>query len=46
MGSHANGTVEHINFVIVESGSEIKFFVNDPGSVFTGTLEKAPLGDD
>jgi uncharacterized membrane protein len=46
IGSHANGTKEHINFVIVQSGGEIKFFGNEPGLVITGTLDKAPLGDD
>jgi hypothetical protein len=35
-----------VHFVIVESGSEIKFSVNEPGSVFSGTVDKAPLGDD
>ncbi|HEV3095933.1 MAG TPA: hypothetical protein VG104_02200 [Candidatus Dormibacteraeota bacterium] len=43
--SHADGTMEHINFVIVEGGGELKFFVNQPGIVFTGTVDKAPLGD-
>lgn len=40
---HANGTVEHINFVVVESGSEIKFIVTTAGAVFTGTVDKQPL---
>jgi hypothetical protein len=43
---HPNGTVEHINFVIVESGSEIKFFVATPGAVFTGTVDKQPMDAD
>jgi hypothetical protein len=45
IGTHANGTKEHIKFVIVESGSEIKFFADEPGLVITGTIDKAPLGD-
>jgi uncharacterized membrane protein len=44
--SHADGTIEHINFVIVEGGGEIKFFVNQLGAVFTGTADKAALGGD
>jgi hypothetical protein len=43
---HPDGTSEHINFVIVEGGSEIKFISATPGAVFTGTVDKAPLGDD
>jgi len=35
-----------VHFAIVESGSQIKFFANDPGSVFIGTVDKAPLGGD
>jgi len=34
-----------VHFVIVDSGSEIKFFANEPGLVFTGTVDKAPPGD-
>jgi hypothetical protein len=43
---HPDGTFEHINFVIVEGGSEIKFIVATPGTVFTGTVDKQPLDED
>jgi hypothetical protein len=40
------GQVDHVNFVIVEGGTEVKFIVTNPGAVFTGTADKQPLEDD
>jgi hypothetical protein len=39
---HSNGTVEHVNFVIVERGNEIKFISAEPGAVFAGSMDKQP----
>jgi hypothetical protein len=40
------GQVDHVNFVIVEGGSEIKFIVTNSGFVFSGTVDKQPIGVD
>jgi hypothetical protein len=42
---HADGTTEHVNFVIVERGTEIKFISVDPGAVFAGSIDKQPSGE-
>jgi len=42
---HANGTTEHVNFVVVERGTEIKFISIEPGAVFAGSIDKQPSGE-
>ena len=39
---HSNGTTEHVNFVVVERGTEIKFISIEPGAVFAGSIDKQP----
>jgi hypothetical protein len=41
----ASGGSDHVNFVIVEQGSEVKFFSADPGVVFDGTMDRMASGD-
>jgi hypothetical protein len=40
------GGSDHVNFVIVEQGSEVKFFSADPGIVFAGTMDRMPSGQE
>ena len=40
------GQVDHVNFVIVEGGSEFKVIVTNPGAVFAATGDKQPLEGD
>jgi len=40
------GQVDHVNFVIVEGGAEVKVIVTDPGAVFAGTVDKQPMDAD
>jgi hypothetical protein len=41
----ASGGSDHVNFVIVEHGSEVKFFSADPGVVFAGTMDRMASQD-
>jgi hypothetical protein len=41
----ASGGSDHVNFVIVEQGSEVKFFSADPGVVFAGTMDRMASGN-
>jgi hypothetical protein len=42
----ASGGSDHVNFVIVEQGNEVKFFNADPGIVFSGTMDRMASGDE
>src|ERR1700716_398669 len=39
------GGSDHVNFVIVEQGNEVKFFSADPGIVFAGTMDRMASGE-
>jgi len=41
----ASGGSDHVNFVIVEQGNEVKFFNSEPGIVFAGTMDRMASGD-
>jgi hypothetical protein len=43
---HSTRPAEHVNFVMVERGTEAKFIATTPGNVFTGTLDKQPIDED
>jgi len=43
---HPSGTVDTVDFVMVEGGTEAKFIVTSPGAVFAGTVDKQPLDAD
>jgi hypothetical protein len=43
--SFTSGGSDHVNFVIVEQGNEVKFFNADPGIVFAGTMDRMASGD-
>jgi len=36
----STGSTDHVNFVLVEQGNEIKAILANPGSVFTATLDR------
>jgi hypothetical protein len=38
------GGSDHVNFVLVEQGNEIKFISGDPGIVFAGTIDRMAIG--
>ena len=42
----ASGGSDHVNFVIVEQGNEVKFFSADAGIVFAGTMDRMASGDE
>ena len=42
----ASGGSDHVNFVIVEQGNEVKFFNAQPGIVFDGTMDRMASGDE
>jgi len=42
----ASGGSDLVNFVIVEQGSEVKFFNAQPGIVFDGTMDRMASGDE
>ena len=42
---HTNRPPEHVNFVVVERGTELKFISADPGAVFAGSIDKQPSGE-
>ena len=41
-----SGGSDHVNFVIVERGNQVKFFSADPGFVFAGTMDRMASGDE
>jgi hypothetical protein len=43
---HPSGMVDTVDFVMVEGGTEAKFIVTNPGTVFAGTVDKQPLDAD
>jgi hypothetical protein len=40
------GQTDHVNFVVVEGGKEIKFIAVNPGFVFSGSVDKQPMDAD
>jgi hypothetical protein len=40
-----SGGSDHVNFVLVERGNEIKFISADPGIVFAGTIDRMASGE-
>jgi hypothetical protein len=41
----ASGGSDHVNFVLVERGNQVKFFSADPGVVFAGTMDRMASGE-
>ena len=41
-----SGGSDHVNFVLVERGDQIKFISADPGVVFAGTIDRMASGED
>jgi hypothetical protein len=41
-----SGDSDHVNFVLVEQGNEIKFISGDPGIVLAGTIDRMASGEE